>query len=64
MLIVLYRDYESRPQLDRYDPAAIDEGDYDELSIEGRQAAERVMRKRDRQEALATGRMRPELLYG
>ncbi len=29
-----------------------------------RLAAEREMRKRDREEAVATGRMRPGILYG
>ena len=59
-----FRDYEPRPHLDRYDPAEIDEGEYDSLSIDVRQAAEKAMRKRDRQEALAQGRTRDELLYG
>lgn len=34
------------------------------MAPDERAAAERAMRKRDRDEALAQGRMRPGLLYG
>lgn len=34
------------------------------MPADARAAAEREMRKRDRQEALSQGRMRPGLLYG
>ena len=38
--------------------------DVSDLSMSERLAAEREMRKRDRDEMAATGRMRPGLLYG
>ena len=62
--IIIISDYLPRPHLDRYDPDVVDDADYDELSADARAAAERAMRKRDRQEALTQGRMRPGLLYG
>ena len=34
------------------------------MAPDERAEAERLMRKRDRDEAIATGRMRPGLLYG
>ena len=52
------------PHLDVYDERVVDDEEYDMLPAEARAAAEREMRKRDRQEALAQGRMRPGLLYG
>ena len=59
-----HRDYRELPHLDTYDPNVVDDAEYDNLSVDARIAAEREMRKRDRQEALAQGRMRPGLLYG
>ncbi len=50
--------------MDTYDRGVLDEEDYDEMAPEERAEAERLMRKRDRDEAVATGRMRPGLLYG
>ena len=76
-----YRDYRPIPRLDVYEGQELDEGDYDAISPGARAAAERELRKRDRQvstvknhqpliecisvpqEALASGRMRPGLLY-
>ena len=52
------------PHLDVYNEEGIDEGDYEALSPEARAAAEREMRKRDRQDDLVHGRARPALLYG
>ncbi|XP_031573704.1 DNA replication licensing factor mcm2-like [Actinia tenebrosa] len=56
-------DYRVIPALDTYDPAALDDEDYDELAPDQRAAAERAMRKRDRDEAAATGRLRRGILY-
>jgi hypothetical protein len=53
------------PELDRFEEEGIDDnGDLSELSMSERMAAEREMRKRDREEMAATGRMRRGLLYG
>ncbi|XP_038068588.1 DNA replication licensing factor mcm2-like [Patiria miniata] len=57
------RDYRVIPELDRYDADHLDEEDYDSMAPDERAEAERLMRKRDREEAIATGRMRPGLLY-
>lgn len=40
------------PGLDRYDPAQLDEDDYDEMEIGDRRAAEEAMRKRDREQGI------------
>ena len=58
------RDYRPIPALDVYDPAAVDDEDFDEMTPEARQEAERLMRKRDREEAAARGRLHRGLLYG
>ena len=58
------RDYRVIPELDRYDGENLDDQEFSDLSMSERLAAERDMRKRDREEALATGRMRPGILYG
>lgn len=61
----LHRDYRAIPELDRYDAEGMeDNDDVSDLSMSERMAAEREMRKRDRDEMAATGRMRPGLLYG
>ena len=57
------RDYRSIPHLDTYDGEGLDQADYDAMSPGARAAAEIELRKRDRQDALASGRMRPGLLY-
>ena len=57
------RDYRTIPHLDTYNAEGLDQGDYDSMSPGARAAAERDLRKRDRQDALASGRMRPGLLY-
>lgn len=44
-------DYRVMPELDRYDPEGIDqEGDYSDLDIDERMAAEREMKMRDKRE--------------
>lgn len=63
-LLLSYRDYRPIPALDVYDPAALDDDDFDEMAPEARQEAERLMRKRDREEAAARGRLHRGLLYG
>ena len=57
-----YSDYRALPHLDTYDQSALDEEEQSELDVEGRMEAERLMRKRDREDAFATGRMRRGLL--
>ena len=52
------------PHLDTYNEEDIDEQAYEGLSPSARAAAEKEMRKRDRQDALTHGRARPGLLYG
>ena len=47
-----------------YDPAALDDEDFDEITPDARQEAERLMRKRDREDAAARGRLHRGLLYG
>merc|ERR1719230_2092610 len=41
-------DYEPRPELDRYDPDMLDEGEHSVITLEQRRAAEREMAQRDR----------------
>lgn len=60
----IHSDYRPMPHLDVYDENVVDNDEYDVISADARAAAEREMRKRDRQEALTQGRMRPGLLYG
>lgn len=47
-----------------YDPTALDDEEYDEMGIGARREAERIMGKRDREEAAISGRLRRGLLYG
>lgn len=63
-LLLLCRDYRPIPALDRYDPAAMDDEQYEGMSIEDRLAAEAELKKRDREKGIAAGRMRRGLLYG
>ena len=44
-----YRDYQSIPRLDTYDAEHLDKGEYDTIEPAARAAAEKTMRKRDRQ---------------
>jgi len=41
------RDYEDRPELDRYDPAMIDDAEHEVITVQQRRAAERAMAERD-----------------
>ena len=63
-MFMLFRDYRAIPELDQYDREILDAEDYSDLSMSERLAAEREMRKRDREEGAPTGRMRAGLLYG
>lgn len=63
-LFCICRDYRPIPALDVYEAGALDEDEYDEMAPEARQEAERLMRKRDREEAAAMGRLHRGLLYG
>merc|ERR1719266_371367 len=56
-------DYRANPELDRFDPALLDEEEYEALSEGERQAAEASMRKRDREAGRNEGRMRRGLIY-
>ena len=57
------REYRSIPHLDTYEDADLDPEEYEAMSPGARAEVERRLRKRDRQEALASGRTRPGLLY-
>ncbi|EDO35060.1 predicted protein [Nematostella vectensis] len=57
------RDYRAIPALDTYDANNLDDDDYDDLAPEQRAEAERLMRKRDREEAASQGRLRRGILY-
>lgn len=51
------RDYEPQPELDRYDPAMVDDSAQAPLTAETRLRAEREMNARDRREQRAAGRL-------
>ncbi|MXQ95686.1 hypothetical protein E5288_WYG018251 [Bos mutus] len=59
------RDYRAIPELDVYEAEglALDDDDVEELTASQREAAERVMRQRDREAGRGLGRMRRGLLY-
>ncbi|XP_029633599.1 DNA replication licensing factor mcm2 [Octopus sinensis] len=57
------QDYRPIAALDVYDKDGLDDGDFSDLSESARQDAEKEMRKRDREDALATGRMRRGFIY-
>ncbi|XP_078485741.1 DNA replication licensing factor mcm2 [Ciona intestinalis] len=57
------RDYRAIPELDVYDANVMDDDDYDALSPSARAEVDRLLKKRDREEALGKGRIRPGLLY-
>ncbi|XP_070557526.1 DNA replication licensing factor mcm2-like [Ptychodera flava] len=59
----LERDYRPIPALDVYEEGELDDESYDDLAPDVRAEVERKLRKRDREESLATGRMRRGLLY-
>lgn len=59
----LEADYRAIPALDVYDPNALDDSEYSIMSEAERQAAEEELRRRDREEGRAVGRMRRGLLF-
>ncbi|XP_045166532.1 DNA replication licensing factor mcm2-like [Mercenaria mercenaria] len=60
----LERDYRAIPELDVYDQDHLDdEEDYSDISESQRQAAEREIRQREKEEGRLTGRMRRGLMY-
>ena len=61
---MLNRDYRPIPELDVYDANNLDDEEYEALSPSARAEVDRLLRKRDREEALGKGRIRPGLLYG
>lgn len=62
--VLPYSDYRPIPQLDTYDQSVLDDDEQSEIGMEERVEAERLMRKRDREQGVASGRMRRGLLYG
>ncbi len=52
------RDYRPQPKLDVYDPDQLDDGNYSEMSLGDRIAAEATLAARDKAEGRLTGRMR------
>ncbi|KAH3820446.1 hypothetical protein DPMN_122192 [Dreissena polymorpha] len=64
LVLSTYRDYRPMPELDVYDREVMDDEDYSDLSESQRQAAERELHQRDREEGRLTGRMRRGLMYG
>ena len=59
----IIREYRAIPHLDTYEGFNLDNEEYESMSPGTRAEVERKLRKRDRQEALASGRTRPGLLY-
>ncbi|RDD43855.1 DNA replication licensing factor mcm2 [Trichoplax sp. H2] len=59
----LERDYRNIPALDVYERTGVDDLDYEQMSPTARREAEIAMRKRDREEARITGRLRDGVLY-
>lgn len=60
---MLIRDYRPMPALDRFEAEALDDEDYDAMSIDDRIAAERALARRDREEAVGR-RGDDALIYG
>lgn len=59
-----FRDYRAIPALDTYESEGLDTEEYSDISEGQRQAAERDIRQREREEGIARGRMRRGLIYG
>jgi DNA replication licensing factor MCM2 len=57
----MLEDYKAIPELDRYEDEDLDNEEYDAIDYAERQAAERLMRKRDIEDARRSGRT-PALL--
>lgn len=64
ILFCICREYREIDGLDTYEGEYLDDEAYEAMSPASRARAEQAMRKRDRAEALATGRTRRGLLYG
>ena len=62
-ITINHREYRPIPHLDTYEAADLDQDEYEAMTPGARAEVERQLRKRDRQEALASGRTRPGLLY-
>lgn len=58
------RDYRAIPALDIYENEGLDTDDYSDISESQRQAAEREMRQREKEEGIVRGRMRRGFIYG
>ena len=61
---MLHREYAPIPELDAYGSEGVDDEEYDNITAEQRARAEKEISRREKQEALASGRLRPGLLYG
>ncbi|KAK7101582.1 DNA replication licensing factor mcm2-like [Littorina saxatilis] len=59
----LEQDYRAIPALDTFEEEGLDTSDYSELSETQRQAADREMHQRDKEEGTIRGRMRRGLVY-
>ncbi|PVD24580.1 hypothetical protein C0Q70_15064 [Pomacea canaliculata] len=58
------QDYRAIPALDIYENEGLDTDDYSDISESQRQAAEREMRQREKEEGIVRGRMRRGFIYG
>lgn len=59
-----YSDYRANVTLDTYDADNIDDGQFSELSMGDRVAVDRMLERRDRQRAIASGRVPAAFLGG
>jgi len=57
------KDYRPIPELDIYEPAMLDDEEYEALSPSARAEVEQLLKKRDQEAAIGEGRMRPGLFY-
>lgn len=53
----LMRDYRPEPELDHYDIRELDQSEYSEIDVDDRHAAEKEMRRRDKDELRRAGRI-------
>lgn len=58
------REYAPIAELDAYGSEGVDDEEYEAITAEQRARAEKEISRREKQEALASGRLRPGLLYG
>jgi DNA replication licensing factor MCM2 len=59
----MLNDYRAMPTLDTFDPEMLDDDEYAAMTEGDRQAAEQLMKRRDREEGRGEGRLRRGLLY-